>query len=388
MARAMPTTTLARFAIASTLFVPFACDHRGGSSHGGGGLGDSGKADGATVSAELIGMLEPGTPVDGVLPNKAARFGFVFFASEGTAVDLEITHAGSASKLDTVLTVYGPRSASGTWAETIASDDDSGFGPLSRLRDVTIEQEGFYLAEVAVASRSAEISNKAFRLALDCTGTCEATGPVAPVGLDVKWVQRSAEHEAASIMAFGVAGQRLQALADASALPERWAIISDADETLLDNSQYQLERAELGTGFGPTSWSKWVARKEARAMPGSVAFVELVHELGGEFVIVTNRSSAECADTQTNLVALGLAFDRILCKTNGSDKNPRFQAVEAGDADHAATDVLLYVGDNILDFPALTQDIRKDGEDAFEDFAERFVILPNPMYGSWTNNPD
>jgi 5'-nucleotidase (lipoprotein e(P4) family) len=383
----MPTPTLARVVLASTLLLPVACDDGSGGHHGG-GIGDAGKADGTAVTAELISMIEPGTPVDGVLPNKTAKLGYIFFASEGTSVDLEITHAGSASKLDTVVTIYGARTAAGGWAETIASDDDSGYGALSRLRDVTIEQEGFYLAEVAVASRSAEITNKAFRLALDCTGTCESTGPVAPQGLEIKWSTRAAEHKAASIMAFGVAGQRLQAMADANALPETWAIISDADETILDNSQYQVERAELGTGFGPTSWSKWVARKEATAMPGSVAFLQLVHELGGQFVIVTNRSATECAATQENLTAVGLEFDRILCKDASSDKNPRFQAVEAGDAMHPAVDVVLFVGDNILDFPALTQEIRHQGEDAFADFSERFVIVPNPMYGSWTNNAD
>jgi len=41
------------------------------------------------------------------------------------------------------------------------------------------------------------------------------------------------------------------------------------------------------------------------------------------------------------------------------------------------------VGDNILDFPALSQAIRPKGESAFTDFGTRFFMLPNPMYGSW-----
>jgi predicted secreted acid phosphatase len=48
--------------------------------------------------------------------------------------------------------------------------------------------------------------------------------------------------------------------------------------------------------------------------------------------------------------------------------------------------VLMWVGDNIQDFPHLSQDIRKQGDAAFADFGEGFVVLPNPMYGSWTRN--
>lgn len=387
--RPMSTAALARIALAIAVLAPLGCDHTGAHEPSGGLTSDVGKGDGA-AGVEIVGMLVPGAPQEGVLPSKSARLGHLVFATEGTALDVEITRAGTASKLDTVLTIHGPRDASGAYAETLASDDDDGYGKLSRLRDVVVEREGFYLVEVALAAGSAAITDKPYRIALDCTGTCRATGPVVQAGLDVRWVQRSAEYRAAAIMAFTTAGQRLATLDAAGELPERWAIISDVDDTLLDNSPYQRERQELGTGYSASSWAKWVARKEARAVPGAVAFARRVHELGGEFVIVTNRSAAECADTETNLQAVGIAYDRIVCKakSGGSDKNPRFAAVEAGDAEHAATDVVLFVGDNIQDFPGLGQELRHEGEDAFADFGGELVIIPNPMYGSWTSNPD
>ncbi|MFI5257962.1 MAG: HAD family acid phosphatase [Gemmatimonadales bacterium] len=50
--------------------------------------------------------------------------------------------------------------------------------------------------------------------------------------------------------------------------------------------------------------------------------------------------------------------------------------------------VLMWVGDNIQDFPALTQAaMRSAPASAFDEFGERFVVLPNPMYGSWEGNP-
>ena len=49
----------------------------------------------------------------------------------------------------------------------------------------------------------------------------------------------------------------------------------------------------------------------------------------------------------------------------------------------APLDVVAFVGDNILDFPKLTQAVRQGGTSGFSEFGVRFFLLPNPMYGSW-----
>ncbi len=49
----------------------------------------------------------------------------------------------------------------------------------------------------------------------------------------------------------------------------------------------------------------------------------------------------------------------------------------------APLDIIAFVGDNILDFPRLTQAVKAGGEPAFADFGIRYFIIPNPMYGSW-----
>jgi len=48
---------------------------------------------------------------------------------------------------------------------------------------------------------------------------------------------------------------------------------------------------------------------------------------------------------------------------------------------------VMWVGDNIQDFPRLRQDIRSSSDSAFAEFGDRFIVLPNPMYGSWERNP-
>jgi predicted secreted acid phosphatase len=45
-------------------------------------------------------------------------------------------------------------------------------------------------------------------------------------------------------------------------------------------------------------------------------------------------------------------------------------------------DTVIFVGDNILDFPNLSQAAKKDVT-ALAWFGIRYFMLPNPMYGSW-----
>jgi predicted secreted acid phosphatase len=42
-----------------------------------------------------------------------------------------------------------------------------------------------------------------------------------------------------------------------------------------------------------------------------------------------------------------------------------------------------FLGDNILDFPRLSQPAALAAEAALAPFGARYFILPNPMYGSW-----
>ena len=58
-------------------------------------------------------------------------------------------------------------------------------------------------------------------------------------------------------------------------------------------------------------------------------------------------------------------------------------AAGKSEAGGAPLEIVAFVGDNIQDFPSLTQATRQQGEAAFSDFGVRYFMLPNPMYGSW-----
>jgi acid phosphatase len=222
------------------------------------------------------------------------------------------------------------------------------------------------------------------------TPTAPATPSVAhPMPDSLHWVRNSAEYQAATRQTYRLAALTLERRA-AGKPNGAWAVILDADETILDNSEYMKERFAVGSKFTAPTWDEWTRRKSAGTVPGALEFLTRIRELGGRVAIVTNRTQNECADTETNLKSNGLPYDVILCNAEprGSSKQARFEEVAAGTtpAGLPPLEVLMWVGDNILDFPGLDQDARSQRE-RLNDFGERFFVLPNPSYGSWEDRP-
>jgi 5'-nucleotidase (lipoprotein e(P4) family) len=202
---------------------------------------------------------------------------------------------------------------------------------------------------------------------------------------DVKWVRSSAEYRALTREVYALAGDRLRGRVRELPAQQPWAVILDADETVLDNSEYQRRLAVAHAPFDAKSWTAWVNERAAPAVPGARGFTTLVRSLGGRVVIVTNRSMAECDATRENLRGAGIEADVVLCQPAGeADKNLRFQRVQNGTAapGFPALTVVEWLGDNIQDFPLLTQAVRADSA-ALGEFGKRYFVLPNPMYGSW-----
>ena len=223
-------------------------------------------------------------------------------------------------------------------------------------------------------------------------GASAPPAPAPPAGAAVPaaihWFRTAAEQRALYEQTYRWAGEYVEAAAAEQTGP--WGVILDADETVLDNSTYQLRRAELGLGYTPESWNDWVREEAAPALPGAVAFISQVKRMGGRVAIVTNRDEAVCVETRRNLVAVGVAADVVLCRQPGpSAKEGRFRAVEEGTtpAGLPPLTVVAWVGDNIQDFPGGSQALRAGTGDTFSEFGVRWFVLPNPMYGSWESNP-
>lgn len=186
---------------------------------------------------------------------------------------------------------------------------------------------------------------------------------------------------------YELARLRLDAnLAVAKAKP---AVIVDVDETVLDNSIYQVRAAAAGTTFDPVSWTAWCNEAAAPALPGALGFLQYAAAKGCTVFYITNRNVEEKDATVRNLSALGFPnadAEHVRVMSDGSDKTARRAAVLA-----EGFEVVLGVGDQLTDFDQRLK--RRDGQrdlglrEGFADsLARYFILLPNPMYGTWLDD--
>lgn len=215
----------------------------------------------------------------------------------------------------------------------------------------------------------------------------------------VRWME-SAEYRAASRQAYAVARRQLEAALrqpDWNAVPATKviagappAIIFDLDETVLNNTPYDVLLAQRNADFDQASWMRWNESGQVGALPGAVGFAQYAATRGVHVFYVSNRGAAEKAVTLKILHRLGLplrsATDVLLKNerpTWTSDKTSRREDVAA------RYRVLLLLGDDLNDFTfanKATSQQRAASVQRYQSYwGTRWILLPNPAYGSWEN---
>ena len=98
------------------------------------------------------------------------------------------------------------------------------------------------------------------------TAPSVAAAPPARDPEAIRWVRDSAEYRAAVMQVYRQASARVEAEA-ATRQAGTWAVVLDADETVISNLTYQEERSRAGLAFSPESWREWVSRRSATPLP-------------------------------------------------------------------------------------------------------------------------
>lgn len=210
---------------------------------------------------------------------------------------------------------------------------------------------------------------------------------------EIRWFRDSEEYAVIARQTYRQAGRALEAAVRQVPRGQAWAVSLDVDETALDNSIYQLDRATYGVPFDTVSWNAFVNRRLSPALPGVADFVTLVRRLGGRVAWITNREEVVRQGTQDALAAAGLWHDDdrlcLLSADPAYTKRARRAEVVNGTGACAwqgqRVSILLFIGDAMGDFPAAGEGDADAGNDAA--FGVRYFLLPNPLYGTWERRP-
>lgn len=213
----------------------------------------------------------------------------------------------------------------------------------------------------------------------------EPVNPNEHLVMATLWYQRASECRALYYQAFNTAKLSLDKQLASYSGSKAKAVVVDIDETVLDNSPFETNSIRTGKTFTPAAWKEWTDMAKAQATPGSLEFLKYAESKGVETFYISNRDTSATRKTLQNLKRLGFPYadeDHILLKTNTSIKTERRNKVSE------THDILILAGDNIGDFDEIMEDRSENYgfgkvDDMKEMFGGKFIVLPNPMYGSW-----
>ncbi|PZP49694.1 MAG: 5'-nucleotidase, lipoprotein e(P4) family [Pseudopedobacter saltans] len=240
-------------------------------------------------------------------------------------------------------------------------------------------------------SKTVLIAGLAFSIGCKSTQTSTTTTskemqllPEAPAW-GALWQQRAAEYKALCFQAYNFAHQSLDEVVKANNSDKPLAVVTDIDETVLDNSPSTIQQAKNRASFSFKAWKEWTDLAAADTVPGAPAFFKYAASKGVEVFYITNRAISEQASTLKNLQKYGFPFadvKHLLLMGTTSDKEERRKQVAQ------QYNIVLYCGDNLSDFSSAFNNKNSVSrgnwtQDNQSLFGIKYIVLPNVMYGNW-----
>jgi len=203
----------------------------------------------------------------------------------------------------------------------------------------------------------------------------------------VLWQQTAAEYRALCYQAFNLATLRVNQVPKEEFKKKKLAIITDLDETILDNSYSEAQLIKDGKQYSSQLWKEWTDSSKATGVPGAVEFLQFARKKGITIFYISNRNLASVHSTLINLQKLKLPnadTAHMFFQTDTSSKEKRRQLVMK------KYNVVMLLGDNLNDFtsafelrPIAQRFIETDK--ARNEWGKKFIVLPNATYGEWEN---
>ena len=201
----------------------------------------------------------------------------------------------------------------------------------------------------------------------------------------IRYQQRSAEIKALQRQCYALATLRLRAAVDAAGgSGAGLAVVSDIDETILDNAAVMAHAMTRPTDQDKIDiWKLWEREGQPHLIPGAADFFELADKLGVTIFYVSDRFDENKIATVATLSRLGLPqvdADHVLLL--GPPKAERRTGIENSHR------IILLLGDTLHDFddsfagsPLEEQHLLTERH--AKRFGEDWIVFPNAGHGTW-----
>ena len=201
---------------------------------------------------------------------------------------------------------------------------------------------------------------------------------------DVRWVRESKEYVALCNQVYANAIDKLQDTISPNnyslnIINNNYAVVMDLDETVLDNSDYQVELYNKNEQYNPDSWDEWVVKEDAKLVPGAYDYISFLRNHNIQIIFISNRMHKRLQETKNNMLELGIYSDNdiYLLRLDRADKKTIRRAEIFNSTGRMKGfkqfEIIQYLGDAIGDFEV--DNLDRFGLDQF--------VFPNPMYGKW-----
>lgn len=218
--------------------------------------------------------------------------------------------------------------------------------------------------------------------------------------MSILYQQKAAEYRALCLQSYGLARQRVaEAIAKYKKGKDttRLAVVTDLDETALDNSSNEAWLYLHDSSYSPAQFNDWTLMSKAGAVPGALSFFNYVDQQKDrhgrnliDIYYVSNRKDTLPVITATkkNMDSLGFPQTQqqhfLFDPSKDPSKESRRQNIQR---DHK---IILLLGDNLPDFDAAFDNIMTNPDERTKrvdslagKFGDRYIIFPNAEYGDW-----
>lgn len=206
----------------------------------------------------------------------------------------------------------------------------------------------------------------------------------------IRYQQQSAEVYAIQLQTYALATLRLQQILEQNqGNTDKLAIVSDIDETIIDNTSLLARDLKHCHDFTVwDTWNDWEKYGNPELIPGALDFFNYANKVGIKIFYVSDRFQENKTATLTTLKDLALpqvSKDNVLLYN--APKEDRRMLVSK---DYK---IVMLLGDSLPDFSkdfSSKLSLAEQHQQVIKNkshFGVDWIILPNSAYGSWRNAP-